>query len=1105
MGSIILNFNNKFLSTRYYALLLILITILPVLGLMLYHNYEDRSDAIKVIRNQTMDVLRDINRSQENILDSTHDLLIALGQHPSIRSFSETECKTTLTEALNKYTRYNSLSAYKPDGTRFCSTADDGELVEFKNSELFKSSLTTKSLVTSKYIISPSLDKPILVISHAVADKAGDVKAFLNASLSMGWLEKMLGRLPLYDNARLTVFDHNGKILLAHPGYANNIVGQPYNNRLIINEALKNPYLSVKETTNFYGAEIINAIGPLGSDKTLAFITLSVPKDTALAPSYQQLLESLSLTAIISILAILFAFSWTQHLFISPIKELVTATRRLRSGKFGSQSTLESGPAELKELGVAFNEMSSSIARQTNVKNRVETALRQLIQGTKKHASEEFFTHAVSILGKYLEADICLIAMIDQDNPDKIITKSMYSKNSSISNLKIDLINSPAKQVLTDQTYCIFPDAVQQEFPDDQLLTELGIEAYAGTALIDYHLNIRGLLAVMTSTPIEDRDMYQSLIQVFGARITAEIERLDTDNERQKLLEETQLTATAFDTHEGMFITDPNKKVLRVNNAFSELTGFSDDQVIGNSPFNLINGCEPHINCNLIWEEAEQHGKWQGEATITDRQGIPFPVKLTLSAVANKNKVTTYYVAHFQDIRQQKEYEAKIKHLAYHDALTQLPNRSLLIDRLDRLISSMKRRNSHGAILFIDLDHFKEINDTLGHNIGDKLLIEVSRRMKESLREEDTVSRFGGDEFVILLSQLNQDRQLASITAHKISQKIHKKISEEYAIVEHTLKISSSIGIALFPDENNTAEDFLRHADLAMYDAKGTGRDTIRFFKQEMQSIAVERLSLEHEVRSGFENNEFVLYHQPQVDLSNGNIIGSELLMRWNHPKNGLVFPGTFISVMEKGNLIHSVGEWAIQTACDSINKQNSLQLDFPTKLVTSVNISSSQFQDRNFISTVENILEKSGIDGEQLAFEITENIVIQDIDDTINKMKALKKYGLQFSIDDFGTGYSSLSYIKKLPIDTLKIDRSFIIDCITDPNDNAIVRTIISMAKTLGLEIIAEGVEDIDQLNLLAHLNCNAYQGFYFSRAIPEHDYLKMLTDHIIGNASSL
>ena len=1092
------------LSARYHALLLLVIAILPILVLILNHDLEDRHDAIKVVRNQAMDVLRDINRAQESVIDNTHHLLVALGQLPSVRNYNGSECSTALTEALHHYEHYLSLSAYNPDGTQFCGTANNNASADFSNSALFKTALSTKALATNEYVFDPLSGLPTMIITHPVLTKDGELHGFINAALNLDWLKNMLGRLPLYNNATLTIYDRHGITLLGHHGPSENQTGQPFDNTQIINKSLRNQYIEVIENRSMDGEDLITAFGPLGSSKAFAYSALSVPKNTALADTFQHLKESIGLTLFIASIAIIFAFAGTQRLFIGPINVILEATRKVRSGKFGSMAYLANGPKELRELGAAFNQMSSAIAQHAETKDRTENALSQLLQQTKQ-TSEEFFNHATAILGQCLDAKICFIGLIDADQPTIVRTKSIYSKELMLSDLHLPMDDSPTGQVIARQAYCIFPDVVQQSFPGDQLLRELDIKGYAGTALIDFNRNIRGVLVVMTSCPIEEHDIFQSLLQVFGARITAEIERLDIERERQRLFEEAQLTATAFETHEGMFIADTNRKILRVNRAFSNLTGLNEGDVIGQLPCKMIDEKDRCHHCNSIWNEAKKNEKWHGEATFTTRGGVAFPVNLTLSAVFNNDNEITHYVAHFQDIRQQKQYEAEIKHLAYHDALTQLPNRSLLKNRLEQQIVSMKRRKDHGALLFIDLDHFKPINDTLGHNVGDTLLIEVANRMKNTMRKEDTIARLGGDEFVILLSQLGMDRYQASIEAHKIAQKIHKVISDDYLIQKHTLQISSSIGITLFPEDNTSADDLLRHADLAMYEAKGVGRDAIRFFKQEMQSIAIERLKLEQEVRSGFEKDQFRLYHQPQVEFGSGNIIGSELLLRWHHPEKGVVMPGAFISILEKGNLVHSFGEWAIKTACDSIKNQNRIASTFPATLRTSVNISPRQFQDRNFVSSIETILEQSEVNGEQLVLEITEHTLVQDIDDTISKMKNLKKHGIHFSIDDFGTGYSSLSYIKKLPIDTLKIDRSFIKDCITDANDNAIVRTIINMAKTLGLKLVAEGVETVGQLALLTELGCEAYQGFYFSPAIPEKDYLAMLLQATSGNTTGL
>ncbi len=493
-------------------------------------------------------------------------------------------------------------------------------------------------------------------------------------------------------------------------------------------------------------------------------------------------------------------------------------------------------------------------------------------------------------------------------------------------------------------------------------------------------------------------------------------------------------------------------------------------------------------------EFTQEVGQWKGEEIFVRRDATHINVALSISAVRDKEGEIINYVFHFQDISARKEAESRIKHMAYHDALTNLPNRLLVMDRLKQAISLARRREHFGALMYLDLDHFKNINDSLGHSYGDRLLIEVTRRFQSALREEDTIGRLGGDEFVALVPQMSSSYAEAARDAQMIAEKLRESLLQPFDVLDKTLRVGLSIGVAVFPEHGVTAEDLLKKADMAMYSAKNAGRNTVRFFKSELQEALVKRLRLETELQTAKVQEQFILFFQPQVDMKTQRILGSETLLRWNHPANGLTTPDKFISLLEDTGMITDVGQWVLMQACERMVAMSKRidSKDHPLRI--SVNVSPRQFHQQDFVQKVEQVLDLTGIAPELLDLEITEGIVIQDTEEAIEKMHALKRRGVNFSIDDFGTGYSSLSYIKRLPIDTLKIDQGFVRDCINDPNDRAIVLAIINMAKSLGFFIVAEGVENEQQLQFLQEHGCDYYQGYYFSKPVPEDDYLNLL-----------
>jgi diguanylate cyclase (GGDEF)-like protein/PAS domain S-box-containing protein len=553
---------------------------------------------------------------------------------------------------------------------------------------------------------------------------------------------------------------------------------------------------------------------------------------------------------------------------------------------------------------------------------------------------------------------------------------------------------------------------------------------------------------------------------------------------------ELQLAATAFESHEGIFITDVGGRILRANRAFTEITGYRGEDAVGKPASMIAAEQDDPMSASARAAALESAGTWQGEIYFRRKSGELYPVWQSITRVTSEEGRVTHFVYHFQDISERKQVQARVEHLAYHDPLTELPNRSLLLDRLQQALARNRRRGLLGALLFIDLDRFKNINDSLGHRVGDLLLREVGACVAGQLRTEDTVARLGGDEFVVLLAELGHSREAAPREARALAEKIHTAISRDFHVAGYALRVAASLGVAVFPEGSETADDVLRHADIAMYRAKAAGRGTVCFFSPDMQAAARQRLQLEGELRQASQRGEFLLHFQPQVEIATGKILGAESLLRWAHPQQGMLSPALFIPVLEESGLIMTVGDWVLGTACQTA----ALLARSHSGLRIAVNVSPRQLHQASFAQRVRAILTESGAAPETIELEITESAVIQDVDVTVQVMTALKDLGVRFSLDDFGTGYSSLSYLKRLPLDTLKIDRAFIADCTVDPNDAAIVRAIIAMAHSLELNVVAEGIEQEAQLRFLQALGCAAYQGFLFSPPLPEAQFLAAL-----------
>lgn len=561
--------------------------------------------------------------------------------------------------------------------------------------------------------------------------------------------------------------------------------------------------------------------------------------------------------------------------------------------------------------------------------------------------------------------------------------------------------------------------------------------------------------------------------------------------ERKKTEAELRIAATAFESQEGMLVTDANNVVLRVNHAFTTITGYMAEEVVGQTPNILSSGRHDKAFYAQMWASINNTGTWEGEVWNRRKNGEIYPEHLTITAVKDANGELCNYVATIMDITQRKAAVDEIKNLAFYDPLTQLANRRLLIDRLKQALAASARSGQRGAVLFLDLDHFKALNDTLGHDVGDLLLIQVAQRLMASVREGDTVARLGGDEFVIVLEDLSDKMLEAAKQTETIAEKIIAALNQPYLLDAHEHFSSPSMGAVVFKGHEAEVDVLLRQADIAMYQAKDSGRNALRFFDPKMQEAITFRVELQQELRKALEQNQFALHYQSQVS-SSGRIIGAEALIRWQHPERGMISPFHFVQLAEETGLILPIGQWVLETACAQL--QLWQQDPLTHNLTLSINVSAKQFLQSNFVSQVQRTIHHYAIDASRLKIELTESLLVGNVKDVVKIMSILSSMGIRFSLDDFGTGYSSLQYLKTLPLNQLKIDQSFVRDIATDNQDKAIVRTIIAMAHSLDLDVIAEGVETEEQKEFLLENHCTHYQGYLFSKPLPLDDFQALL-----------
>lgn len=542
-----------------------------------------------------------------------------------------------------------------------------------------------------------------------------------------------------------------------------------------------------------------------------------------------------------------------------------------------------------------------------------------------------------------------------------------------------------------------------------------------------------------------------------------------------------QAAAMFESTSEGVMVTDGQARITAVNQAFTDITGYTEAEVLGQNPRILRSERHERDFYEAMWRAIKQDGRWRGEIWNRRKDGEVFPVWQSVSAIASNHGEVTHYVSVFSDISSIKQTQEQLNYLAYHDPLTDLPNRLLFNDRLTHAMERAARTGSQLAVLFIDLDNFKNVNDSLGHPVGDELLIKVASRLRSLSRKDDTVARLSGDEFVVILENIKDTQDTVSM-----AQKLIEAFHDQFLVRGHELHVTLSIGISIYPRDGTDVQTLVRNADAALYRAKDEGRNDFYYYTEELTSSVLERLKLESALRNSLKNDELVLLYQPQVSLQSGKIVGVEALLRWRHPEFGLLSPNRFIGLAEDTGLIVELGEWVLATACRQMKAWR--QQGCPLERVA-VNVSGLQLQRGDFQKTVNDVLLATGLDPQYLELELTENFIMHKTERAIAILDELKSLGIQLAIDDFGTGYSSLSHLKRLPVDKLKIDRSFIRDIPRDPNDEAIARAVVALGRTLHLRVNAEGVETKEQQQFLLAEQCDEAQGYLYSEPVAAAD----------------
>ena len=718
---------------------------------------------------------------------------------------------------------------------------------------------------------------------------------------------------------------------------------------------------------------------------------------------------------------------------------------------------------------------------------RLHASVAKVAAAVSATSGTEFFIQLAHNMAQALDAQVGCIGLFCPPRSDGLVyaeSLAVVINGALHPNSTYDLAGTPSLQLLTQPQLVIQRDAGQL-YPEAPVISQMGAQSYAGQQLCDASGHPVGVIFVLFRHPLGNPEFITSALKIFAARASAEMQRQSADahiRRQASLLDKAQ---------DAIIVRDLNHHILFWNRSAERMYGWSSSEAIGQSIADLL------YTDTAVFLQATaavlEHGEWVGEIVQRHCDGHAIDMEGRWTLVRDDNGQPESILAINTDISARKATEREIQRLAFYDALTGLPNRLLLMERMRQALATSQRTHNGGALLFIDMDNFKMLNDTLGHDKGDMMLQQVGQRLKACVRNIDTVARLGGDEFVVMLEDLSPNPEELAVQARGVGEKILSALSTAYQLDAYLYRSTPSIGIAPFHGQHESVGELLQQADLAMYQAKAAGRNTLRFFNPQMQSIVTARAEMEADLRAGLAQHQFLLHYQPQINQI-GQFTGVEALVRWQHPERGMVSPNHFIPLVEETGLIMMLGRWVLHTACELLaGWRHDPAL---CHLTMAVNVSSRQFRTAGFVHDVATVLAITQAPAHLLKLELTESVLVEDMDTTIATMMALRDHGVGFSLDDFGTGYSSLSYLKRMPLNQLKIDQSFVRDLLTDPSDAVIVKTIIVLGQSLGLDVIAEGVETVEQHAALLLAGCPAFQGYLFSRPIPA-DQLAGLLRH--------
>ncbi|MFA3789904.1 EAL domain-containing protein [Aliiglaciecola sp. SL4] len=1033
----------RFLKSIHSRLvLLICLVALPGALTVVYMSVIERDHAIKEAQEEALKTTEITTTFQSLLVKRTENFLKNLATFDAVLTPESPDCSALLADIIKIKDIYINIGVPKANGDLICNAHPNflDETINVADRPYIQQAISTRQFSIGEYQIDRAANVASINFAYPIFDPVNnELVSIAVAVLSLDWWSKQLSESRLPTNSIAFITDREDKIIAVFPNNPD-LLGTKLS---MIQPGLYH-YHSASELDNQSRVYIKK---PLFTDSQLVNIIVGIPFQEELdAINSRLILTGLTLLFIIFAMIIIASLG-IQKTLVTPLRNLIQSTKDLEQGKDIKTLPLQ-GASELVALQRSFSVMA---------KTRLD-AERKLFNSQKLllKSENEFSEHIKKTPLGCISWDKNLICTKWNKSAERIFG---YKAHEAIGKHASDLILLPELQEELWNIYQLLLTQKGGENNTNKNLTKAG-----DIITCEWH-----------STPILDQ--HGSVIGV-----TSLVQNVTKDKQNEEQL---KLAASVFShAREGIIITDTKGDIIDVNQTFVNITGYSKKEVLGKNPSILKSDRQSDDFYQKLWLSISKHGFWCGEIWNKRKNNEIYAQLLTISAVNDENGNVKNYVAIFTDISEFKEQQLKLEHMAHYDVLTDLPNRTLLADRLRIAISHSKRNEKLLAVVFLDLDGFKEINDSHGHSLGDELLVIIASRLKETIRECDTLSRFGGDEFVAVLADLQTQHDFSPIVNRML-----KAASVPVTIDNLTLKVSASIGVTLYPADQTDADQLIRHADQAMYLAKQKGKNCYHLFDIKSEDAIKVRNQTLFNIKNALNKGEFVLFYQPKVNMQTGEVVGAEALIRWQHPQRGLLSPAEFLPFIENHQLSIEVGEWVIEEALQQIGKWQKNNLMIPI----SVNVGALQIQQRNFADRLKALLMAyPEISPSYLQLEVLETSALGDLLDASETMKKCIKLGISFAIDDFGTGYSSLTYLRRLPASLIKIDQIFIRDMLINPEDRAIVAGIVALAKSFNRKVIAEGVETIEHGITLLQLGCELAQGYGIARPMPAQDIIE-------------